>query len=88
MAISDKLEHLLETKQAIKAAIQGKGQAVTDTDSFRSYAEKIEAIGADGEDIIPISMIDGTLKTFNAGGAKYVAPYRCYRFVELTSANF
>lgn len=37
MSIKDKLEHLLETKQAIKTAIQGKGQSVSDADTFRSY---------------------------------------------------
>lgn len=48
MAISDKLNYLLETKQAIKQAIIDKGQEVADTDTFRSYAEKIEAIEAGG----------------------------------------
>ena len=46
MAIKDKLEHLLETKQAIKQAIIDKGQEIADTDTFRSYAEKIKAIEA------------------------------------------
>ena len=48
MAISDKLNYLLETKQAIKQALIDKGQEVADTDTFRSYAEKIEAIEAGG----------------------------------------
>lgn len=90
MAIKDKLEHLLETKQAIKQAIIDKGQEVADTDTFRSYAEKIEAIeagGSGGEDTIPIGMIDGTLETFNAGGAEIVAQYRCYQFENLKSVD-
>lgn len=48
MAISDKLDYLLDTKQAIKQAIIDKGQEVADTDTFRSYAEKISAIQAGG----------------------------------------
>ena len=87
MAIKDKLEHLLDTKQAIKQAIIDKGQEVADTDTFRSYAEKIEAIEAGGGDTIPIGMIDGTLETFNAGGAEIVAPYRCYEFENLKSVD-
>ena len=87
MAISDKLDYLLETKQAIKQAIIDKGQEVTDTDTFRSYAEKIESIETGGGDTIPIGMIDGTLETFNAGGAEIVAPYRCYQFENLKSVD-
>lgn len=39
-----KLEHLSETKELIRDAIQSKGQNVSDDDTFRSYAEKIDAI--------------------------------------------
>lgn len=42
-----KLSYLQETKEAIKNAIISKGQAVADTDTFRSYAEKIAAIETD-----------------------------------------
>lgn len=43
-----KLEYLKGTKDAIKNAIVAKGQAVTDTDTFRSYADKIAAISGGG----------------------------------------
>ena len=36
-----KLNHLSETKALIRAAIEANGQAVEDSDTFRSYAEKI-----------------------------------------------
>lgn len=36
-----KLEYTDDTKELIKAALQAKGQAVTDQDTFRSYVEKI-----------------------------------------------
>ena len=44
MATADKLNYLLETKEEIKAAIVAKGVSVSDTDTFRSYANKIAAI--------------------------------------------
>ena len=39
-----KLEYLNETKTVIKEAIVSKGQTILDTDSFRSFADKILAI--------------------------------------------
>lgn len=42
--LKEKLEHINETKSLIKNAIISKGQAVADTDTFRSYADKISAI--------------------------------------------
>lgn len=42
--IADKLNLLLNTKAAIKAAIIGKGQTVADSDPFSAYPEKIQAI--------------------------------------------
>lgn len=43
-AISEKLTYLSDTKKAIKNAIVSKGVEVSDSDSFRSYADKIVAI--------------------------------------------
>lgn len=42
--IAEKLDYLEGTKSAIKNAIVAKGVEVLDTDTFRSYAEKIEGI--------------------------------------------
>ncbi|WP_050696877.1 hypothetical protein [Anaeromassilibacillus senegalensis] len=42
--IAEKLRHLAETKTAIKNAITAKGVAVSERDTFRSYATKIEQI--------------------------------------------
>lgn len=39
-----KLNHLSETKDLIRAAIEANGQTVEDSDTFRSYADKILAI--------------------------------------------
>lgn len=43
--VVEKLQYLAGTKEQIKKAIKSKGVAVADTDTFRSYAEKIESIG-------------------------------------------
>lgn len=42
--ILQKLEKVKDTKEAVRQAIIGKGQAVADTDPFDSYPEKIAAI--------------------------------------------
>ena len=44
MSIQSEIDRLNATKLAIKQAIIGKGQSVADTDTFASYADKIEAI--------------------------------------------
>lgn len=46
-SISDKLSYLNDTKKAIKEAIVNKGVEVLDTDTFKSYAEKILNISGD-----------------------------------------
>ena len=62
---ADKLNKLLETKAAIKEAIQNKGVEVTDEDTFASYPEKINAIEAGGGgysmvDIVNMATANGT----------------------------
>ena len=46
--ITDKLNKLAETKSAIKTAIVNKGVAVSDSDTFASYANKISSISGVG----------------------------------------
>ena len=43
---AEKLQKILTTKSAIKQAIINKGVAVSDTDTFASYAEKIGSISS------------------------------------------
>lgn len=64
--ISDKLQYLLETKNAIKNALVAKGVSVSDTDTFRSYADKIASIGGGSNDIITLDS-DGMGLTVKAG---------------------
>ena len=40
----DNLEYLDETKRQIKQSIINKGQIINNSDSFRSYVDKIENI--------------------------------------------
>lgn len=44
MSTENKLNYLIGTKNLIRTAIEDKGQTIEDTDTFRSYAEKINAI--------------------------------------------
>lgn len=46
--IQDKLAYLAETKEAIKQSIIAKGVSVSDSDTFRSYANKIGSIETGG----------------------------------------
>ena len=48
MSTADKLSYLSQTKTAIKDAIVEKGVAVSSSDTFRSYADKIRAISGGG----------------------------------------
>ena len=45
---ADKLNYLLETKEAIKGAIEAKGVSVSEDATFRSYADKIGDIQSGG----------------------------------------
>ena len=56
--IQYKLDYLEETKRLIQEAIAAKGVSVSDTDTFRSYADKIEAIETGGGGTVNIP--DGT----------------------------
>ena len=69
--ITDKLNKLAETKSAIKTAIVNKGVAVSDSDTFASYADKINTIsGAEdtygfsdiGFSTVPDRITDGIAK--------------------------
>ena len=44
MGLVQKLNYLLDTKKLIKQAIINKNVKVNDTDTFRSYAAKIDSI--------------------------------------------
>lgn len=60
--IAEQLTSLAETKTAIKDAIVNRGVAVSDTDTFRSYADKIGQIQAGGGE--PATKFGATVDTF------------------------
>lgn len=67
--LNEKLSYLAETKAVIKNALVEKGQTVTDSDSFRSYADKIAAIDK------PILITDAELELdFSSGDMPISAP--------------
>ena len=77
--INEKLNYLSQTKENIKQAIKGKGVEITDSDSFRSYAEKIGTIKAGGDEILinaPTALVlpaaSATLITSNEANIRIV----------------
>ena len=69
MSIENKLTYLNSTKDAIKQAIIGKGVSVTEADTFRSYASKIEEIQSGGSSgdcpKHTLDLTDGVSNDFN-----------------------
>ena len=58
--IDKKFEYLNETKNLIKNSIINKGIHVSDDDTFRSYAEKIDSIPSESNDfVIDNVLLDG-----------------------------
>ena len=69
--ITDKLNKLAETKSAIKTAIVNKGVAVSDTDTFASYADKISSISGGGS----AHEFDFTVLGYDEEGGKPIIVY-------------
>lgn len=53
--LDDKLDYLKETKEQIRQAINSKGQEVSTSDTFRSYATKISAIDTVNNDNLTVN---------------------------------
>lgn len=78
--IADKLTYLNATKAAIKSAIVNKGVSVTDTDTFRSYADKIASIETGIEEISTADAMTALLVEANVG--------KVYRFTGTTDDTY
>ena len=69
MSLENKLTYLNGTKEAIKQAIIDKGVSVTEADTFRSYASKIEEIQSGGSSgdcpKHTLDLTDGVSNSFN-----------------------
>lgn len=71
--INYKLDYLSETKQRIKKAIINKGVEVSNTDTFRSYADKINNIsGGSSADIIE-AIVDESALPIESGKKVVIA---------------
>lgn len=71
--INYKLDYLSETKQRIKKAIINKGVEVSNTDTFRSYADKINNIsGGSSADIVE-AIVDNSALPIESGKKVVVA---------------
>ena len=71
--IADKLEYLNDTKTAIKGALQNRGVTVSDTDTFRSYADKIGDIG----ETVEKTKFGASLRSFSGCGRRPCVPSTC-----------
>lgn len=80
--VIDKLNYLKETKTAIRNALIGRGVEVADSDTFRSYAQKVADIPVGGADID--ALIDGTLTEITSGVTS-IREYAFYNCSNLTS---
>ncbi len=70
--VVEKIEYIAGTKEAIKTAIKNKGVAVADTDTFRSYADKIAEI--EGGSGATFEAVNGMGEIPAAGTKVYVQP--------------
>ena len=59
--IADNLQTIIDIKQNIKTAIKNKGVEVADSDSFTTYADKIESIETGGGDTTNYSYLVNTV---------------------------
>lgn len=67
MATADKLNKLLQTKEAIRQAIAAKGQSVPTTTPFSGYPAKIQAIETSSSATVQISKntaLNGTVNIY------------------------
>lgn len=73
MSLADKLNYLGDTKGLIKDAIVNKGVDVSDTDTFRSYADKIKEIQVGADPIVNMRLSNGVSDSEIVDGHKVIA---------------
>lgn len=87
--ISEKLTYLEDTKVAIKNAIAAKGVDVSDSDSFRSYAEKIASIeGGGGNSDVEDAIITRTLTAYTNERVTSIGNQALMQSTSLKSVSF
>lgn len=61
---ADKLNKILETKEAIRTAINNKGGTLTTTDTFASYSSAIDSLPSGGDNTLK-TLLDATKSTYH-----------------------
>ncbi len=93
MSISDKLQTLKNTKNAIKQALIDKGVEISDSDNFASYADKIGEIKVGGQSTgtglsIEDLLMEGTeLTEYSNDRITAVCEYAFYKRTSIQSYN-
>ena len=62
---AQKLNKILETKEAIRTAINSKGGTLTTTDTFASYPSAIDSLPSGGSDSTLKTLLDATKSTYD-----------------------
>lgn len=87
MSIATKLQKILDSKAAIKAAIAAKGGTITDATPLAEYAQAIEDLPS-GSDEELIKVIDNSITSIEIpDGTTKVAAYKFYECSALTSVT-
>lgn len=75
-SIEDKLLYLQQTKSLIKDAIENKGQIISDTDTFRSYVDKINDINTGNGEVKLFKSLDELTSSTNNKEGDLAVVYR------------
>lgn len=90
MSVADKLDRLIKTKAAIKAAIEEKGVEVGDSTPFSEYPEKIKVIAGSDPAFAPRLILSDTQMSFTkqVGNSLLINPSKTINYtVTGTSGN-
>lgn len=85
-SIEDKLLYLQQTKSLIKDAIENKGQIISDTDTFRSYVDKINDIDTGNGEVKLFKSLDELTSSTNNKEGDLAVVYRD-KYVDLVVGN-
>lgn len=62
--VEGKFQYLIETKELIKGALNEKGLAISDDDTFRSYADSIRNAEFKSDDVRYVTFMNGTRQLY------------------------
>ena len=85
---TDKLNKLIETKNAIRTSITNKGGELTESDKFSDYATVIDNLSTGGEDTRFKDLVEGTITEINDSSITKVGNHAFSNCSGLTSVSF